>query len=155
MASFISLLDLVYPVGSTYISASSTTSPASRFGGTWTALSGYYLYANGASTPGGTLGSSTHYHEISNSRVKCAIGAAGGSAVTISYSASLASITRHSGSTWNGGYATVGPYSIVGASGSGATDTRTMNHHTPCYGETEAGSSNPYGLKVCMWKRTA
>ena len=40
MASFISLTDLIYPVGSTYISASSTTSPASRFGGTWTAING-------------------------------------------------------------------------------------------------------------------
>lgn len=155
MASFISLTDLIYPVGSTYISASSTTSPASRFGGTWTALSGYYLYANGASTPGGTLGSTTHYHEISNSRVKCAGGASGNYVASIAYYASAPYITRHSGSTWNGGYATVGGYTIVGASGSGGTDTRIMNHHTPCYGETETGSSSPYGLKVCMWKRTA
>lgn len=152
MASFISLTDLIYPVGSTYISASSTTSPASRFGGTWTALSGYYLYANGASTPGGTLGSTTHYHEISNSRVKCAVGASGSYVSSIAYFASPPYITRHSGSTWNGGFGTVGSFTITGGS---TTESRTMNHHTPCYGETETGSSNPYGLKVCMWKRTA
>lgn len=152
MASFISLTDLIYPVGSTYISASSTTSPASRFGGTWTALSGYYLYANGNSTPGGTLGSSTHYHEISNTRVKCAVGATGQDVRTIGYFAKPPYITRHSGSTWNGGYNTVTSYTITGDC---YNTSRTMNHHTPCYGETEKGSSNPYGLKVCMWKRTA
>lgn len=152
MASFISLTDLIYPVGSTYISASSTTSPASRFGGTWTALSGYYLYANGASSPGGTLGSSTHYHEISNARVKCAVGATGAYAASIGYAANTPYITRHSGTTWNGGYGSIDQYTITGGV---IMESRAMNHHTPCYGETETGSSNPYGLKVCMWKRTA
>ncbi len=39
MASFISLTDLVYPTGSIYMSTDST-SPGSRFGGTWTSISG-------------------------------------------------------------------------------------------------------------------
>lgn len=39
MASFISLTDLIYPVNSVYISVNST-SPGSRFGGTWTAING-------------------------------------------------------------------------------------------------------------------
>ncbi len=59
MASFISLLDLVYPVGSYYMSNSSG-SPASKFGGTWTQLtdSRVPIGANSVSTGG----SSTHTH---------------------------------------------------------------------------------------------
>lgn len=59
MASFISLTDLVYPVGAFYISNSST-SPASLFGGSWTQVTGRYLYA---ATWAGTGGSYEHYHD--------------------------------------------------------------------------------------------
>ncbi len=79
MASFISLTDLIYPVGSTYISASSTTSPASRFGGTWTAVTGRFLYANASTATGGanthTLTVAqmpSHNHELTVSNAKAA-----------------------------------------------------------------------------------
>lgn len=59
MASFISLTDLIYPVGSYYMSNTSG-SPASRFGGTWTQLTDGRVPIGGSSAYTG--GSSTHTH---------------------------------------------------------------------------------------------
>lgn len=56
MASYISLLDLTYPVGAYYLSNSST-SPASFFGGAWSALTNRFLYCNSGTYTGG---SNTH-----------------------------------------------------------------------------------------------
>lgn len=56
-SSNISLLD-VYPVGSIYLSISST-SPDSLFGGTWEKLQNVFLYASGSKTVGNTGGSET------------------------------------------------------------------------------------------------
>lgn len=49
-------LDVVYPIGSVYISYVST-SPAELFGGTWTAITGVFPYFNAGT---GTGGSNTH-----------------------------------------------------------------------------------------------
>ena len=58
-----SLLDYVYPVGSIYISATSSKSPAEIFGGDWTRLNDIFLYAgkDGDTTygPGKTGGAKT------------------------------------------------------------------------------------------------
>ena len=54
------IVDLVYPVGSIYISASSTE-PSLLFGGTWSALGGRFLIGvNSTYTAGSTGGSATH-----------------------------------------------------------------------------------------------
>ena len=50
------LLDAVYPTGSVY-SAYTSTSPATRFGGTWSAITGKFPYYNAGT---GTGGSNTH-----------------------------------------------------------------------------------------------
>lgn len=57
-SSWNTYLNLIYPVGSIYISYTST-SPATRFGGTWSAITGRFLYANAGTATGG---SNTHYH---------------------------------------------------------------------------------------------
>lgn len=60
MASFISLTDLVYPVGSYFISNTSN-SPASRFGGTWTQMTDSRTLIGASSVYTG--GSSSHTHQ--------------------------------------------------------------------------------------------
>ena len=50
------LLDAVYPIGSVY-SAYTSTSPATRFGGTWSAITGRFPYYNAGT---GTGGANTH-----------------------------------------------------------------------------------------------
>lgn len=55
-SSWNTYLDLIYPVGSIYI-AYTFTSPATRFGGTWSQISSRFLYCT---TGVGTRGSNTH-----------------------------------------------------------------------------------------------
>lgn len=51
----------MYPVGSVYI-AYNSTSPASRFGGSWQAITGRFLYCNaGTGTGGSSSASHTHW----------------------------------------------------------------------------------------------
>lgn len=52
-ANWSTFLDMIYPVGSYYISNSSTT-PASRFGGTWTQVTSRFLYGSTSITTGGS-----------------------------------------------------------------------------------------------------
>lgn len=52
-SSWTNLMLQAYPVGALYFSFSST-SPASLFGGSWTAISGCYLYAGSNTSTGGT-----------------------------------------------------------------------------------------------------
>lgn len=47
MANYVNLLDIVYPVGSVYISTN-TTSPSNSIGGTWTAINNAILAASGS-----------------------------------------------------------------------------------------------------------
>lgn len=49
MATWVNLMDAVYPVGSIYLSVSST-SPSSTIGGTWTQIKGAVLAAYGANS---------------------------------------------------------------------------------------------------------
>lgn len=56
MSNFVNLLDIVYPIGSMYISFSST-SPASSIGGTWSQITNRVLRA---STNTNTGGEDTH-----------------------------------------------------------------------------------------------
>lgn len=69
-------IDLIYPVGSIYLSTVST-SPQTLFGGSWTQIKGYYLYAgttgNSSYTGTGTQSHTltvdqmpSHTHDVSN-----------------------------------------------------------------------------------------
>ena len=52
-SSWNTYLDLIYPVGSYYLSNSST-SPGGKFGGTWPSITGRFLYCNNGTATGGT-----------------------------------------------------------------------------------------------------
>lgn len=57
-SSWNTYLNLIYPIGSVYFSYTST-SPATRFGGTWLAITGSFIYANAGTSKNTTK---THYH---------------------------------------------------------------------------------------------
>jgi hypothetical protein len=82
------IYDLIYPVGAVYISTSST-SPASLFGGTWTQITSRFLYCTTTSKTTG--GSTTHTHTLSR---------AGG-----------ANIRKYSDTFWQGETSTAGAFS--------------------------------------------
>lgn len=65
MSNFVNLLDIIYPVGSVYITFS-TTSPANTVGGTWELLNNVFLYssANTAGTIGGEATCVLHQQEL-------------------------------------------------------------------------------------------
>lgn len=75
MATWVNLLDIIYPTGSVYLSRNAT-SPASIIGGTWTQIKGAVLAACGANSfvtanYGGSLKISTnqmpsHTHTLSS-----------------------------------------------------------------------------------------
>lgn len=49
MSNFVNLLDIVYPIGSVYISFNST-SPSASIGGTWELLNNVFLYGTSGAT---------------------------------------------------------------------------------------------------------
>jgi hypothetical protein len=68
MATWVNLLDVIYPIGSVYIT-STTTSPASLVGGTWTQITNKYLYCS--TTPKQNGGSASHSHSLSGNGGAC------------------------------------------------------------------------------------
>lgn len=62
------LLNIIYPVGSIYLSTSSTN-PSNLFGGTWEQIKDKFLLSAGSTyTAGNTGGSTTHYHTNSDTK---------------------------------------------------------------------------------------
>lgn len=152
-----------YPVGSVYISTDST-SPATRFGGTWSQISGYFLYCTTSS--GGTGGSNSQWQSHTHSITKSAssssstsIGNGGGHGHDFSWGWSgdwsgWASTVTSVGwaSTWNrsgGGIVAVGDHSH-----SASTSTST----SVSVSASNSGNSNgnmPAYYTVYAWRRTA
>ncbi len=136
------IIDIIYPVGSIYMSVNSTN-PGVLFGGTWERITGRYLLGwKSGWTLGEEAGSSSHSHTEGN--LAAAIGASGNDIYSLSYEA---------GGKNSRGPSTVGMYTL-GASSS-TSSNRTFNHHTRVYGTTESTSLWPPYLIVCMWKRVA
>lgn len=134
------LLNKTYPVGSFYFSTNST-SPASRFGGTWTALtdSKFLLPAGSWNTTGGV---STHSHN--QGTLKAMIGAIDSNTARLGYLATDRATTE----SYN--------ISIDGAtSSSGNITSSRINHSTAVRGSTETVSNLPPYRTVYCWYRTA
>lgn len=138
------IVNLIYPVGSIYMSVNST-SPATLFGGTWTQLQNRFLlgagssYANGATGGAATVTLTTdqlpkHNHE------------------GIYYSALAAKnlVTLNSGSV--SFHVPWGSPDYAGDYGAGNGSTELMTGNT---GGGAAHNNMPPYLVVYMWKRTA
>lgn len=81
--SFINLLDVIYPVGSLYLS-SQNTSPAESIGGSWTQITDRFLRAGNSFDIGGTA---THVHSLTTGTV--ALNVQGGGLFFINKTASF------------------------------------------------------------------
>lgn len=137
-----SLLDLIYPVGSIYMSANNT-SPQSFFGGTWERIQDRFLLAAGSTyAAGSTGGSATHTLTVNELASHYHDGIS-----TESLQGSYRMVFTNQAPVDNGAAAY---WDLM--SGTTPTDltARTVNA-----GGNEAHNNMPPYLTVYMWKRTA
>ena len=173
----------IYPVGAIYISVVST-SPATLFGGTWSALADRFLIGASASYPVGSTGGATshdhtspaHSHTVNSHTHTSPAHTHGGSGLFahINISTSLNRIYMAKGTyAWTGApstylsgsaSSTANPDSnTTGAIIDGTTESTTpgatggtaLTTNGTTPGNTGSGSSLPPYLAVYMWKRTA
>lgn len=155
------IVNLIYPVGSIYISYNST-SPATLFGGTWTQLKDRFLLGAGSTYSNGATGGASTV-TLAEANLPSHTHTFTGSSVTLGTTGSHA----HSVDGGNGGGGSWSLWDVY----SNFPSTRKMSAHLYSAGahthswtaagtNKSAGSGNshnnmpPY-LTVYMWKRTA
>lgn len=132
------VLNLVYPVGSIYMSTNNV-SPASFLGGTWARIQNRFLLAAGGSYPAGSTGGEAT-HKITQNELPS---------------------HHHAGLYWGGDSTNGTPINLNGGTGNVylAPSWTGGGSGSPIYtGSTGGGAAHnnmpPY-LAVYMWKRTA
>ena len=154
------IFDLIYPVGSIYISVN-TTNPSSLFGGTWEQLKDRFLLGAGSSYSNGATGGEAS-HKLTTGELpahthgsKALTGSLWNVAVQSSGTGLSANgiLSKGDSNSGNVGYAT------ASKTGSGTTYTDVMNitatHEHASVGSNTAHNNMPPYLVVCIWKRTA
>ena len=171
------IFDLIYPVGSIYMSVNSV-SPATLFGGTWERIQDRFLLAAGSNyAAGGTGGSAdaslpAHTHTVSGT-------AASNGAHTHTVSGTAASNGAHTHSMkeiWSDGSGSKSAYTmssnrtqttrstasagahthtVSGTAASNGAHTHTVSGTAASQGVAAAGKNMPPYLSVYVWKRTA
>lgn len=150
---FQSYLDMIYPVGTVYISTNST-SPSTFLGGTWTRIQDTFLLAAGSTyTAGDTGGNATHSHTTN-------AGTTGGTAITVdqmpshTHQVKLYTIAGDIAQSWgtidNVNQKAEWDSGPVKATGGGQAHT-----HTQVSVGTDSQSNMPPYLAVYVWERTA
>lgn len=136
-----------YPVGAIYLSTSST-SPASLFGGTWERIQDKFLLAAGSTySAGGTGGGATHTHTTADHKLtESEIPSHRHVATTKTTSYGSGSQSSWRCMSFEGTSADWSQTVYTGYTGGGG------NHN---HGNTGSGSSLPPYLAVYVWKRTA
>ena len=136
------ILDIVYPIGSIYMSVNSA-SPATFLGGTWTQIQDTFLLSAGSTyTAGSTGGAATHRHLLPLFRHN-----AGGTATSTFGIVSEGSYYTGSVEIFNSGGPKINTISVAGTEKTGAV-------YEFMYKSMESSTMPPY-LTVYMWKRTA
>lgn len=137
------VVNLIYPVGSIYMSVNST-SPQTLFGGTWQRIQDTFLLASGSTySAGGTGGNATHSHTLNNGYAAVTYGWASGG------KNNFFAIRRKSiGSNIN--------YNLHTSNDAGYSESNySYNYPAELGGSTDSSSNLPPYLAVYVWKRTA
>ena len=160
-------LDKIYPVGSIYMTMASSN-PGDLFGGTWTKLSGGYLYANTSNA--GSKGGS---HEInvkaenlpSHSHSYTRVTGTQGTAISENQMPShkhtypMLGLPQESGNSEPpmGGYLphNTGTTNATGGNGSHNHGINTGSYTTGATGSGKSITFYPEYINVYMWQRTA
>ena len=147
------LVDMIYPVGSIYMSVNNVN-PQYLFGGTWEQIEDRFLLASGSTYSAGSTGGSANAVVVSHNHTQAShthtttrnyVGINGNCNWAYASTRQAAS----SGSTYF-------PYSDKNTDG--ITEPNTMTTVTPTInsqGESGTGKNMPPYLTVYMWKRTA
>lgn len=138
--SAVPTLDLVYPIGSIYITVNNTN-PANLFGGTWEQIRDRFLLAAGTNYPINSIGgSSTHTHTLGN-------GYAQATYIWLSNENRLVLNRKSVGAYTANRYTTTAAPSYTDQNLGGITDAISLG------GNTDSSSNMPPYIAVYVWKR--
>lgn len=149
------VIDLIYPVGSPYISFNSTD-PSTLFGGTWEQIKDRFLLAAGDSYAAGTTGGSADAVAVSHTHTQAAHSHGTGSGTYTKFPVLNSSATVYNDNadlmSGSGHYY---PYANKADSWSNKTATSSVTPKINSAGEDGTGKNMPPYLAVYMWKRIA
>ena len=139
------IFDLIYPVGSFYISAKSTN-PATLFGGTWEQIQGRFLLGRSSSYPVGSMGGEAT-HTLTENEMPSHNG---------HLSAGIAGTSPFEKGNYKGYLNSdiMTPYSDIGR-GWNVYAGNEMHPASEAVGGGQAHNNMPPYLSVYIWKRTA
>ena len=147
------LVDLIYPVGSIYLSINDTN-PGTLFGGTWEQIKDRFLLACGDTySNGSTGGSATHTHTTGNHILKTE------EMPSHTHTEKLPESFRISANAGSGGYvsdSTNPSYPYPGGTYNSSVTTGSTGGDKPHnHGDTGSSNNMPPYLAVYIWKRIA
>lgn len=163
------IVDLIYPVGSIYMSVNST-SPSTLFGGTWEQLKDKFLLGAGDTySNGGTGGSASHTlttdeipSHTHNSKTLTGtfevrrFGTSGtGTDIVVGGRVGPTGIVSQAGGVWSGSHGVINASSRSQSSPYSDVVTINATHEHDSVGGGNSFSTLPPYLTVYMWKRTA
>ena len=135
------MFNLIYPVGSIYMSVNSTD-PGTLFGGTWEQIEDRFLLAAGSTYAAGTTGGTkTHSHNLDQQ-----------------YSTAFAKFNAIGSTMWYSRYTKMPNAYSTSAKIVGSSYQDTTVSHSDAIGlggSTQVVSNMPPYLTVYVWKRTA
>ena len=146
------LVDMVYPVGSIYMSVNST-SPATLFGGTWEQIKGRFLLGTGTPDDNSNTGWGTNLTWNGTNKYNEAVGSTGGESL---HTLTVAQMPSHSHTleSWVTRSPTGGRDAFLVYGMNSGTPQSTKYYQSPEGGGQAHNNMPPY-LVVYMWKRTA
>lgn len=147
------IIDLIYPVGSPYISFNSTD-PSTLFGGTWEQIKDRFLLAAGDTYAAGSSGGSADAVVVEHDHTQAAHSHGTGDSSHKNFPASSAKIYNDNAALMSGSGQAY-PYSKGESTWANRTATSSVTPKINSAGEDGTGKNMPPYLAVYMWTRTA